>query len=136
MTERRWEPIVPHLREFQRHLAAHIPELRIVPANDRRWSEERYREQCKNDIFEQYGVYLIFDANESLEYVGIAMNRFHDRIWSHDTAVDRTLTDVILISHEYYFLGLALEFFLIARLRPLKNATYRSYSIQARNLSQ
>ncbi len=64
------------------------------------------------------------------------MNRFHDRIWSHDTAVDRTLTDVILISHEYYFLGLALEFFLIARLRPLKNATYRSYSIQARNLSQ
>lgn len=129
MIERRWEPIIPQLRDFQHHLAPHVPELRIQHANDRRWSQQRYREQCRTGIFDQYGVYLMFDNNEVLEYVGVAMNSFHDRLWSHDSFVERMLTDVIAIPHEYYFLGVALEFFLICRLHPPKNTIYRGYTI-------
>lgn len=129
MNESRWTQIIPHLEEFQRHLALHIPILHIEHLNDRRWSNERYREQCKTGAYNRYGVYLMFDRAEKIEYIGVAMNSFHDRIWSHDSLVERMLTDVIPIPHEYYFLGLALEFFLICRLHPPKNKVYRGYTI-------
>lgn len=57
MTEARWAPIIPHLEEFQRHLAPHVPPLQIEHLNDRRWSNGRYREQCKTGAYNQYGVY-------------------------------------------------------------------------------
>lgn len=129
MTERRWEPVIPQILEFQHHLAPHIPQLRIEHANDRQWSTQKYREQCKTGIFDKYGVYLMFDDSEVLEYVGVAMNRFHDRIWSHDPFLKRRFTDVIAIPHEFYFLGIALEFFLICRLHPPMNTIYRGYTI-------
>jgi hypothetical protein len=129
MTEARWAPILPQLKEFQLHLAPHVPAFRIEHLNDRRWSYARYREQCKTGAYNRYGVYLIFDPAEKLEYVGVAMNSFHDRIWDHDSFLERMLTDVIAIPHEYYFLGLALEFFLICRLHPPKNTVYRGYTI-------
>lgn len=94
--------MIPHLREFQRHLAGHASELRITAANDFRRSDERYQEQRKTGIFNQYGVYLIFDDNESLEYVSVVMNRFNDRIWPHGTYLNRLLTKVIPIPREYY----------------------------------
>ncbi len=71
----------------------------------------------------------MFDNAECLEYVGVAMNSFNDRIWDHDSFVERRFTDVITIPHHFYFLGLALEFFLICRLHPPKNSTYRGYTI-------
>jgi|GEM_PF-6640606 len=129
MKETRWEPIIPHLKVFQRYLASDIPNLKIEHINDRRWSEERYHEQRKTGAYKRYGVYLIFDPCEVLQYVGVAMNRFDDRIWSHDAYLERMLTDVIAIPHEYYFLGPALEFFLICRLNPPKNTVYRRYTI-------
>jgi hypothetical protein len=135
MIESRWERIIPPLQEFQSHLASHIPPLRIQHLNDRRWSGDlsyRYDEQLKTGLYDKFGVYLIFNACDSLEYVGLAMNSFHDRIWGHDDHVDRLLTDVIAIPHEYYFLGPALEFFLICRLNPPKNKIYNTgYTIPA-----
>jgi hypothetical protein len=129
MTETRWAPIIPHLRGFQRHLAPHVPPLAIHHLNDRRWTREQYLKQCKAGQFNHYGVYLMFDREEKLEYVGVAMNSFHNRIWDHDSFVERMLTDVIPIPHAYYFLGLSLEFFLICRLHPPKNTIYRGYTI-------
>ena len=129
MIEPRWQPIIPHLGEFQRYLAENIPPLEILAANDRAWSQERYLDQEKSGIFNQYGVYLIFAPDESLQYIGVAMNRFHDRIWSHDDYVDRRWTDIVPLPHAYYFLAPALEFFLICRLRPPMNRTYRAYTI-------
>ena len=125
----RWAKIVPCLSEFQHHLAPHIPILKLEQANDRMWSEQEYREQCRTGIFERYGVYVIFAPDESLEYVGIAMNRFHNRIWSHDDHLNRRWTDVISLPREYYWLGPALEFFLIVRLQPPKNSVYKAYAI-------
>ena len=129
MSEARWKAILPVLEEFQSFLSAKVPKLRIVVANDRRWPQERYLQQRKPGIFLEYGVYLIFDPSETLEYVGLAMNTFDDRIWSHDSYVDRQWTDVIPMSHAYYFLAPALEFFLIVRLRPRKNSQYRTYTL-------
>ena len=127
--ERRWERIIPHIKEFQSHLAKHVPELRIEFANDNTWSNDQYKEQRKSGIYSRFGVYLMFDNAECLEYVGVAMNSFDDRIWSHRTFVERRYTDVIAIPHQFYFLGLALEFFLICRLQPPKNTTYKGYTI-------
>jgi hypothetical protein len=129
MIEERWKPVLPHLLEFQKHLAELVPPLELIAANDHQWTQERYLEQCRTGIFNKYGVYLIFAPDESLEYVGLAMNRFHDRIWSHDDWVNRRWTDVIPLRHEHYFLGPALEFLLICRLRPPKNKVYKSYTI-------
>ena len=42
----------------------------------------------------------MFDNNEALEYVCVAMDSVHDRIWSHDSFVERKFTDVIAIPHE------------------------------------
>lgn len=127
----RWALILPLLEEFQRHLAQDIAPLEIEAANDIRWSNDRYLQQCKTGIFRKYGVYLIFTADESLDYVGLAMNAFNDRIWSHDDHVDRCWTDLIAFPHEHYFLAPALEFFLISHLKPPKNKVYSDYTIQA-----
>lgn len=127
--ERRWESIVPFLKEFQDYLGPRVPELEIQFGNDRRWSDERYEEQVRTGIFEQYGVYLIFEADEALQYVGLAMNRFQERIWMHDAYVNRQFTDLIPFRYEHYFLAPALEFFLVCRLRPPKNKVYRDYTI-------
>lgn len=129
MDEHRWQPILPHLQEFERYLAPDIPSLGIEPASDRQWTDEQYRAHRKTGVFSKYGVYLIFAPDESLEYVGVAMNDFDSRIWSHDAYVNRRWTDVISFAHEFYFLAISLEFYLIARLQPPKNTTYREYTI-------
>lgn len=129
MIEARWGPVLPHLSDFQRHLAARVPLLQIEIGNDGLWAQDQYLQQCKTNVFNRYGVYLLFAPDESLQYVGLAMNSFHDRIWSHDEDVDRRWTDLIPIEHEYYCLAPALEFFLICRLRPPKNTIYRGYTI-------
>ena len=129
MIEARWEPILPVLREFQSSLRSKGSALRIVSACDRRWSEQRYQQERKTGIYRKYGVYLIFNPLEILEYVGLAMNAFDDRIWSHDSYVNRQYTDVVAFDHTFYFLAPALEFFLIVRLQPPKNSQYKGYTI-------
>lgn len=126
--ERRWQPIIPHLQEFRRQLAGHLPELRIVPANDRSWSDDEFQTQRMTGILSQYGVYLIFAPDESLEYVGLAMYSFDKRVWSHDEHINRQWTDVIAFSHQFFFLAPALEFWLICRLHPPRNKSYRGYT--------
>lgn len=132
----RWSPIIPLLREFETYLAADAPRLKIVHANDVSWSNEEYRRRRRESkVFSGYGVYLIFNAEERLRYVGLAMNDFDQRIWGHDQHVSRRWTDVIPFEHGWYFLAPALEFFLIVRLQPPDNTAYSGYSIAERVLT-
>jgi hypothetical protein len=129
----RWRTVEPLLREFKSYLAADAPPLRIVPANDYDWSDEEYRQRKRDfKVCSGSGVYLIFDAASELQYVGLAMNTFDHRIWSHDEYISRQWTDVIPFDPAWYFLAPALEFFLIVRLQPPANTAYRQYSIGER----
>jgi excinuclease UvrABC nuclease subunit len=74
-------------------------------------------------------VYLIFDRDEHLIYVGVA-GWLDKRIWSHDQQPEfvsrpRRWTDVILFDQSCAFLAPALEEFLIARLEPAHNLKRR-----------
>lgn len=132
----RWSPIIPLLRAFETYLAADAPRLKIVHANDIGWSYEEYLcRRRESKVFSGYGVYLIFNAEEQLRYVGLAMNTFDARIWGHDEHLSRHWTDVIPFEHGWYFLAPALEFFLIVRLQPPDNTAYRGYTIPERVLA-
>jgi hypothetical protein len=85
--------------------------------------------QCKTGIFDQCGVYLLFDDKDALLYVGVAMNTFHGRIWSHDWWIEQRFIDVIPFPREQCFFALALEYFLICRLHPPKNSMYQGHEI-------
>lgn len=130
----RWASVLPLLAEFQSSLSPSVPQLKIIPANDRQWTLDRYEKENKKGTFKQYGVYLLYDPEGVLRYVGVAMNSFHDRIWSHEADVNRRWTDLIPFPIEYYYLAPALEFFLIARLKPTMNTTYRSYSVPEKQI--
>ena len=55
--------------------------FQIDALNDRRWVNERrreYLEQLKTGRYEQNGVYLMFNQEEKLEYVGVATTTFHE----------------------------------------------------------
>ncbi len=125
----RWRAVESCLEEFQQHLAPHVPKFELRFADDSTWTDERYEEEAKTGVFGECGVYLIFNENEALQYIGVAMNGFARRIWMHDEDVDRRYTDLISIPRQFYFLAPALEFFLVCRLRPPKNKVYRNYTI-------
>jgi hypothetical protein len=121
------------LREFETYLAPDAPRLEIINADDRKWSYEEYR--CRKREFKicsGNGVYLLFNSEDQLRYVGVAMNTFDHRIWGHDEQVTRQWTDVIPFPSGWYFLAPALEFFLIVRLQPPDNTAYRGYTIGER----
>jgi hypothetical protein len=115
----RWSRIIPLLREFETYLAPDAPPLEIINANDWEWSDEEYRHRKREfKICSGSGVYLLFNANEQLRYIGVAMNTFDHRIWGHDEYVNRRWTDVIRFHSGWCFLAPALEFFLIVKLQP------------------
>lgn len=125
----RWSTVLPCLREFQGWLTPHVPELTIRNVNVFDCTRASYLEKCKNGIFDQKGVYLLFDPEAKLQYVGVAMTSFHDRIWSHDDYVKRWWTDVIVFPDNCCFLAPALELLLISRLNPEGNTQHRKLSI-------
>ena len=125
-SETRWQEISQHLGEFQKILSPSLPRLQIVRGNEKSWSDAEYAKQRSTGIFEKCGVYLIFDPERRLQYVGVATNRFEDRIWAHDESIARGFTDLIPFEKDWAFLALALECFLIARLAPPGNTKYRT----------
>jgi hypothetical protein len=129
----RWSSVISVVREFEAHLAHNAPKLQIVNAIDREWSYEEYRQRKREfRICSGKGVYLIFDVEDRLQYVGLAMNAFDDRIWSHDEYVPRKWTDVIAFPDDWCFIAPALECFLIAKLKPPGNSHYRSLAFGER----
>jgi hypothetical protein len=123
----RWEKLLPALRDFQSLLAPAIPPLTVIAASDRTWTDEEYRQRRPKGFARMRGVYLLFGPDERLLYVGLAMWSFDKRVWSHDAEIDRRWTDVIPFPDNLVCLAPALEFFLISRLDPPGNKTYRGY---------
>jgi hypothetical protein len=69
------------LRDFQSYLAPHVPTLEFVNATDAWWTEEEYnRLRPPGFPTRMRGVYLLFDENEVLLYVGVAMVSFDKRV--------------------------------------------------------
>jgi hypothetical protein len=131
----RWHSIIPILREFETYLAADAPKLEVVNANDFEWSYEEYRRRKRGfRICSGRGVYLLFNAEAQLRYVGLAMNAFDDRIWGHDEYIQRRWTDVIAFQDDWRFMAPALECFLIARLQPPDNTHLRGVAIRERTV--
>lgn len=118
----RWRTVKAALAEFQECLSVSVPALRIVAANDRQWSKQECQRQRRTGVFAEKGVYLIYGAGGELLYVGVALVSFDKRIWMHDDYIpERRWTDVVPFQKRYVFLALALERFLIARLKPPRN---------------
>jgi hypothetical protein len=131
----RWARVRAALDEFRAYLAPHVPPFPLIAANDYWWDdEEYYRSRPEGFPTRMRGVYLMFDAADELLYVGVALVNFDKRVWSHDEmfaswGVERRWTDVIVLPPEYAFLGLSLEYFLICRLCPKCNTSYKGYKI-------
>ena len=130
MTLERWQPVIPVLREFDSALSKHVPPTSVLAASDGEWSDEEYeRLRPKGFPSNLRGVYLLFDSPGELLYVGLAMWCFDKRVWSHDSEMDRRWVDIIPFDDQHIFLAPALEFFLIARLSPPYNKTYKGHTI-------
>src|SRR4051812_10751319 len=72
------------------------------------------------------GVYLLYDWDDSLQYVGVATYSFDKRMWRHDKhfeskGLDRGTIEVICFEADTSFLAPALEYYLISRLKPSLN---------------
>ena len=125
----RWARLRECLAEFQSFLSARVPALTVTNACDFHWSDEVWKAKRDSKLLRQCGVYLMFDKDEYLIYVGVA-GWLDKRIWSHDEQAEfrrrhRRWTDVILLAKEHAFFAPALEQFLIARLEPAHNLKRR-----------
>ena len=129
----RWNGVLQVLREFETYLALDMPKLQIVNADDSEWSCEEYRRRRRqSQICSGKGVYLLFNVEEQLRYVGLALNAFDKRIWCHDGHVRRRWTDVVTFPDNWCFVAPALECFLIVKLQPPDNSDYRTLLIGER----
>ncbi len=126
----RWQAIGPVLEEFRSFLSPKVPESEIIEAADRRWGNGEYKRlRPKGFPSRLRGVYLLFDNDERLQYVGVAMWNYDKRVWSHDRHFERRFIDIIPFDDRRIFLAPALEFFLISKLDPPQNSTYKGYKI-------
>lgn len=116
----RIQPILDAVREFRKFLAPDVPEFTIEHANDRTWSDEEYQDFRNQSLYrDKRGVYLHFDADEKLLYVGMATTTF-DRFWD-SRGDDVRYTDIIPLEPPHDVLIPSLELFLIRRLDPPHN---------------
>jgi hypothetical protein len=105
--ETRWVEAQEALSEFQSYLAPHVPTLRIERAID------------VNGWPRLQGVYLIYDKQDRLLYVGMTLDCFQNRIRDHERKFETPWIDLIVFPPELSFLAPALEVFLHKHLHPL-----------------
>jgi hypothetical protein len=125
----RWQPLLPVLDEFQANLAPQFRRLELTAATDKQWSDAEYwKLRPKGFPSRLRGVYLLFDEDDCLLYVGLAMWRFDKRVWAHDEWIPRRWIDIISLDDRSIFLAPSLEFWLISRIKGLRNRIYRGYA--------
>jgi hypothetical protein len=135
---RRWEPILPVLNEFQKQFChPAMPPLHLLVGSDKAWPAKDYEIRKPNGFPHLLrGVYLLFDQTERLQYVGAAVSDFNSRVWGHDQHFERRCIDVVPLMPPWHVLTLSLEFYLIQRLDPPQNTTYRGYGIECAGAHQ
>ena|SRR5260221_2330799 len=131
----RWRAVRNALDEFQRYMSPQVPPFQTVAAYDYDWNSEEYKRRRPQGFPSRlHGVYLIYNEQNELLYVGAALFNFDKRVWSHDSTftsceAQPRWIDIIPLAPAYAFLGLSLEYFLICRLKPKCNKSYKGYQI-------
>jgi hypothetical protein len=131
----RWCAVRAALDDFQGYLSHQVASFRIIAANDSWWDDDEYKRlRAEGFPSRLRGLYLIYDDTDELLYVGVALVNYDKRVWSHDALftaweVKRRWTDIIPLEPQCAFLGLSLEYFLICRLSPKCNTSYKGYEI-------
>ena len=125
----RWRQVQAEIEEFRRFLYADFPPLEITAAYDFAWANgPEYKASRKDGRYGRCGVYLFFEEGGTLLYVGKALWTFDKRIWTHDIR-DAKYIDLICFDDRHYPFALALEHFLICRLKPAWNTQGVSYTM-------
>jgi hypothetical protein len=107
--------------EFRRCLRPDFPPLKIEHAFDVVNLEVGWKFGVKRGAWQDRGVYLVFDDDAKLIYVGKATATFNKRIKRCAEMENAASVEIIPFPEPYEFLAHALEAFLIVRLRPIAN---------------
>lgn len=124
----RWKAVEAEIEDFRRYLAPTFPPIRITEGYDFRWSQEDYKRSRKDKSYNCCGVYLFYDETGTLLYVGKAIYTFDKRIWTHQIDGARYI-DLICFDERHAPFALALEHFLISRLKPKWNTQAVGYEV-------
>lgn len=118
--EDRWAKVREEIEVFSGHLASGLLTLEIQQGYDTQWSQDQYKESRGDKRYNKPGVYLIYAEDGTLLYVGSATYAFDKRVFTHSHEGARYI-DFIAFEEKYSYFCLALERFLIGRLRPEAN---------------
>jgi hypothetical protein len=129
---KRWERIIAEITDFRKLLCSDAPAFSIEFAYDYEWSNgPLYKQSRKDWRYSHCGVYLIFSGAEELVYIGVAMYSFDKRIWTHPNLDELGARHIDLIPFDDRFkpMAVALEWFLITRLKPNGNKVAVGYEV-------
>jgi hypothetical protein len=124
----RWKAVEVEIEDFRRYLAPNFPPIKITEGYDFRWSQDEYKRSRKERPYQCCGVYLFYDDAGTLLYVGKAIYTFDKRIWTHQIDGPRYI-DLICFDERHAPFALALEHFLICRLKPKGNTQGIGYEV-------
>ncbi|MDB5328983.1 MAG: hypothetical protein JWP03_134 [Phycisphaerales bacterium] len=125
----RWQSVKAQVEDFRRYLYADFPPLEIREGYDFAWHwGDDYKTSRKDKRYGQPGVYLFFDEAGELLYVGKGIYTFDKRIWTHQIQGARYI-DLIPFDQKHAPFLLALEHFLICRLKPKANKQGIDYDV-------
>lgn len=127
----RWITVNRQLEDFMSFLSPKFQPLGIVHLYDKQNSQEEYDARDKS-LFRKRGVYLCYNEQDKLINVGKAGDCFQKRIFkcvkdSHFK--DIRYVDVICFDDRHAAFLVALEQFLISRLKPELNEQLKDYDI-------
>jgi hypothetical protein len=125
----RWDKIQQSINEFQNQLNSSVPNLKIIQATDKKWTKAEYQSNKPVGFpFKMAGVYLLFNTDDELLYIGVSTVCFNKRIWHHDNRLkSRRFIDIIPFEDKFIHFAPALEYFLITRHHTPGNKTYKNH---------
>lgn len=124
--------------EFQSFLSDKVPKLELIKPVHKDWSPEEYKQHQMTGVVPKgfpsrlKGVYILFDWEDQLKYIGVATYNYDKRVWTHDKHFEaaemwRGDIDIIPLTDEFSFIAPSLEYYLITRLKPMLNSTYKNH---------